>query len=190
MKRITIKSIAILFVFGLAACNSLRTDSVQEGKDSTGGLNATQADNHPATGAQDVNRRVTGARVAKKRPKVGKSPSVRGAAQHVRYVRQRGEGANPSTAITKRRVKKQVEYVELQIIEAQDIAPAPPEVMQPTEVIETQTVQVIEQPVAPTVIVDTNETIIRPQARSLYVASPVSPECSTAYETWVEFSDP
>ena len=82
------------------------------------------------------------------------------------------------------------EYVEVQIIETQDVAPVAIDVVEPTEVIKAQAVQVIEQSVQPTVIVDVSETIVRPQARSVYVASPVSPECSTVYGTWVEYRDP
>jgi len=180
MKRITIKSIAVLLVLGLAACGSLRTGSTQAQKDSTGGSNVAQVDTRPTPGAQDVNQRATDARVTKQRPNNAKSPGAIGATQHIRFAK----------AKIRRGVKKQVEYVEYRIIETEDVAPLAIEVMPPTKVIKTQTVQVVEPSVAPTVIVDVNETIVRPQARSVYVASPVSPECSTVYGTWVEYRDP
>src|SRR5262245_9787336 len=59
MNRITIKSIAILLVFGLAVCSSLRNGSGPGEKDSTGGLNGAQFDNSQAPGAQNVNQQAT-----------------------------------------------------------------------------------------------------------------------------------
>jgi hypothetical protein len=186
MKRITIQSIATLLVLWLVACSSLRTGSGREEKDSTGGTNATQGANHPAPGAQDVKRQTTATQAAKQQSKDAKATGASSAKQHLKYANRRGKGVESSMASARQRVRRQGEYVELQIIETQDVAPVTIEVMQPTEVIRAQTAQVIERSVEPTVIVDTEETIVRPQARGVYVASPASPECATDYETWVE----
>jgi TolA-binding protein len=185
MKRIMITSIAALLAIWLAACSSSWTGSGKGGKDSSGGSNATPSDNRPSTGAQDIKQRVTNTQGAKQTSNVNSSVA-RGDKQRVKYAKQRNKGAERSMAKSQRRVKQQGEYVELQIIETQDVDQMVIDVMPPAEEIKAQSVEVIEQPVAPTVVVDTYEEIIRPQARRIYWASPVYPACSTAYEDQVE----
>lgn len=186
MKRITITSIAALLAIWLAACSSSWTGSGKGEKDSSGGQNATPSDNRPPPGAQDIKKQVTNTQGAKQTSTDANSSVARGDKQRVKHAKQRGKGADRSTAKTRRGVKQQGEYVELQIIETQDVDEIVIDVMRPAEEIKAQSVEVIEQPVVPTVIVDTYDEIVIPQARRIYRASPAYPACSTAYEDWVE----
>jgi hypothetical protein len=186
MKRITLTSIAALLAIWLAACSSTWTGSGKGEKDSSGGPNATPSDNRPSPGAQDIKQQVTNTQGAKQTSIDANSSVTRGDKQRVKYAKQRGKGAERSTAKTRRGVNQQGEYVELQIIETQDVDEMVIDVRRPAEEVEAQFVEVIEQPVAPTVVVDTYEEIVVPQARRIYQASPAYPACSTAYEDWVE----
>jgi hypothetical protein len=177
MKRITITSIVALLALWLAACNSSGTGS---------GQNATQSDNRPSQGARDVKQQATNTQGATQPSTDARSSGARGDRQSVKYGKHRGKGANRSTAKTQRRMSQQGEYVELQIVETQGVDQVIIDVVQPTEEIKVQSMKVIERPVQPTVIVDTYDTIVIPQARRIYRAGTAYPECSTAYENWVE----
>jgi predicted small secreted protein len=177
MKRITITSIVALLALWLAACNSSGTGS---------GQNATQVATQPSPGAQEVKPQVTNTQGAKQTSTGGKSSGVRGDKQSVKYAKHRGNGAKRSIAKTQRRVSQQGEYIELQVVETQGVDQVVIDVIQPTEEIKAQSMEVIERPVQPAVIVDTYDTVVIPQARRIYRASSAYPECSTAYENWVE----
>ena len=167
MKRITITSVAALLTLWLVACGSFGTGSGKEEKVSVSGPNAAQGDNRPTPGAQDSKQQVT---------------DTGGAKQPVKYVKRRGKGARRSMPNTQQVVVRQVEDVELQIIEPQVVDRVVIDVVQPTEVVQARPVEVIEQPVAPTVIVDVNDSIVMTQASRVYVASLEPQYCSTAYD--------
>jgi uncharacterized protein YcfL len=167
MKRITITSIVALLSLWLVACSSSGTES---------GQNATQTDNRPAPGAQDVKQQVTNTQGAKQPSTDAKSSGARGDKRPVNYAKHRSKGAKRS--IAQRRVSQQGEYVDVDQVVI--------DVVQPTEIIEAQSMEVIERPVQPAVIVDAYDTIVMPQARGIYRASLAYPECRTSYENWVE----
>jgi len=162
------------------------TGSGKGGKDSSGGPNATPGDNRPSPGAQDTKQQITNTQGAKQTSTNANSSVARGDKQRVKYVKRRGTGAERSMAKWRRGVKQRSESVELQIIETQDVDKMVIKVRRPAEEIKAQSVEIIEQPVAPTVVVDTYEEIVIPQPRRTYWASPAYPACSTAYEDWVE----
>jgi len=167
MKRITITSIATLLTLWMVACGSLGTGSGKGEKESAGGPNATQADNRPTPSPQEVKQPVT---------------NTQGAKQPVKYAKHRGAGARRSMPNNEQVVIEQVDDVEYQILEPQVVDQVVIDVMQPTEVVQAQPVEVIEQPVAPTVIVDMNTSVVAPQASAVYVASPELQYCSPVYD--------
>ena len=165
MKRITITSIATLVTLWMVACGSWGTGAGKGEKESAGGPNAAQGDNRPTPSPQEVKQQGT---------------NTQGAKQPVKYAKHRAAGARLSTPNTQQVVVEQVEDVEFQVVEPQVVDQVVIDVVQPTEVVQAQPVEVIEQPVAPTVIVDVNDSIVMPQTSSVYVASPGLQYCSTA----------
>ena len=181
MKRITITSIIALLAIWLAACSSLGTRNGS----SIGASNATPS---PTPGAQEATQQVTEKQVAKKTSTPNKRS--KGAKASVKYAR--AEDAKGSMVGETRDAIQQVGYVELQVIETQDVEqlvkPQPVEVIeqsvQPTVIVDTE--DIIVRPAQPSVVVETNEIIVRPQERRIYMAAPERPECSTIYDTWGE----
>src|SRR5215813_8769235 len=168
MKRITITTIAALLTLWMVACGSLGTGSGQGEKNPAGGPNASQNDNRPTPGAQGANQQVADTQGAQGQSNAAKAPGTNVASRRVKVVKHRGRGAGRLTVYAQQVVNLPGEFVDLRIIETQDVAPVVVGVMQPVAVISAQPVAVIEQPVQPAVIVDVNETIVRPQAPSVY----------------------
>ena len=206
MKRIMITIIAIiaiLLALYLAAYGPWRTGGRQVEKDSAGGLNVAQDNNHPVTDTKDVKQpvkdvqqpvnevkqRVTNAHGAKRHGKGAKRSMTGG-----RHVKQ--QGADPKHQVIETRadygasgcIPLRCEDLKLQVIEAPEVKRLTITVMQPTEDIEAVSVKIKRLSVEPMDMEDIKDSSDWSPAREINLAFPERQKCPTPYKVWIGLS--